>query len=215
MEVNYRTWKRKDWALYYRYLWENYQDAPARLWTAWTNPSNVISNKFTSVQALIFNLVTYKDTNAIGTLTIDADSLPVYNTWSNWWNSVEAWECADWQTWFQKNGIKYGSGWAQQKFVNAWSNADNFSIGVWGDGMGYTCGRDCDFINYFRVKGIDVTVWGAQTVCNLVSIPSNLIDATASITRSVKHTADVTAALLPLAAGAAILFFISRQSKKK
>jgi hypothetical protein len=200
--------------LYYRYLWENYTDAPARLWAAWNNPSNESSEKFTSVQALIFNLVTYKDKNAIGTLTIDADSVPIYYTWYNWFNSVEVWECADWQQWYQKNLTKYGSGWAQQKFVDAWRSSDNFSIGFWGDGMGWTCGRDCDFINYFRVKGIDVTVWGAQTVCNLVSIPYNLIDATASITRGAKHTADVTATLLPLAAGAAIIYFISRQSKK-
>jgi len=216
MDINYRTSKRSDWRNFYKLLTEteSVEDGQKILWSNWINANNPNRNKFKTVEALIFNLLTYKSPNAqIGSFSITADSVPVYNTWSNWWNGIEVWECPQWIEWFEKNNVKYGANSTKYKFVNAWSYADNFSIGVWGDGMGYTCGRDCDFINYFRVKGIDVTVWGAQTVCNLVSIPTNLIDATANLTQTISNTTNVTKNVLPLAVGLAIIAFFYNKSK--
>lgn len=213
-QAQYNRWNRSDWSNFYHYLTENTPNQNEILWQLWDVEQNPNRTYFKSVESLIFNLVHYKpNAPAIGSFTITADSVPIYNTWSNWWNNIAAWECNHWIEWFEKNQIKYGAAATKQKFVNAWSYPDNFSIGLWGDGAGYICGRDCDFINYFRVKGIDVTVWGAQTVCNLVSIPTNLIDATASLSNTVKKTANVVETLVPISIAAIIMLFLYNKAK--
>lgn len=212
-QSQYNTWNRSDWSGLYRYMMQNALNAPELLWQNWNVAQNPNREHFKNVEALIFNLVHYREPRAaIGSLDITADSVPVYNTWHNWWNNIEVWDCNHWIEWYEKNSNAYGANSTKYKFVNAWSYPDNFTVGVFGDGMGYTCGRDCDFINYFRVKGIDVTVWGAQTVCNLVSIPTNLIDATASLTNTIKKTATLTETIVPFGIAALIIGYFYKKS---
>lgn len=214
-EISYNTWKRKDWKQYFLSVLESnsLEKTGEVLWSAWNSPENPNKDRFNNIESLLFNLYTYKEKTAINTVpTITADSVPVYNTWSNWWNDSESvWNCNHWIEWYEKNALAYGANSTKYKFINYWSSPDNFSVGVFGDGMGYTCGRDCDFINYFRVKGIDVTVFGATTVCNLVAIPSNLLDATANLSQTVSNTTRVMSNIVPLAFVAfTAMFFISK-----
>lgn len=213
-EIDYKTWSRRDWANFYRTIYENEtpQDAARIVWQFWNTNENPNKNQFKNKNELIFNLALYREVAQVGDVpTITADSEPIYQTWSNWWNDVTTWDCEIWQMWFDLNRLKYGSTMAKNKFVNAWNHPDNFSYTF--SSAGNDCGIDCDFVNYFRTKGIDVSYTGVETICNLVSVPSNLIDATAAATHGAKSTVNTVASLAPYAVVIAAGFLLAKQYK--
>jgi hypothetical protein len=212
--VDYTRDRRIDWYNLYRSLVDNvgFENASQQVWGLWNNENNPLKDHFPSQNAFLFNLLTYRDPSSINSpLTIQADDEPIYNTWSNWWNDIEYWGCPQWQIWYDKNALKYGQQIAKEKFVNAWSYSDNWAWTT--QTAGETCGIDCDFVNYFRSKGIDVARFGVQTTCNLVSIPTNLVDATANLTEGIEQTTYYGKTFLPIALVGAGLYLIYRYTK--
>lgn len=184
---DFETWKRIEWSTFFRDLYENSsepENTPVIVWDLWNVESNPHREKFPTIEAFIFNLATYRDKSIIGDsapFVVTADSTPVYETWTNTWGGQPSWDCEQWQQWYVKLAQKLGAQEARDKWANAWSYVDNWGF-KWRLTAGQWCGIDCDFINYFRLKGIDVANTGAETTCTLVSIPTNLLDATANIT---------------------------------
>lgn len=213
---NFNTWNRVQWAAKYKDAYQNDtpENAANLVWSQWNVQGNDNKDKFKYKAEFIINLATFKNTNSIGTVpTIDADSLPIYDTWYNWWNNNEVWTCQIWQLWFDLNNQKYGLQSAQNKFVNAWNKSDNW--GGYGNlGMGNKCGMDCDFVNYFRLKGLDVATFGTVTTCTLISVPSNLLDAASATTKGIKDTANVFSSLFPIGAAIVVGAYLIKQSKK-
>ncbi len=213
-EPNYITWNRPQWSAY---LMANINEtdletASALVWDKWDNSRNEMIEQFPSLDALMFNLITYQTRNNIG-VVITADSVPVYGTISNRWNNIHYWVCDEWRQWYDLNAQKYGAATAKAKFWDAWSHDDNQSIWSW-EAMGYSCGYDCDFTNYFRSKGIDVANWGTENTCTLIDIPSNLLDAGAAVSEGVKNTANTVSFLMPVTLIALTGIFVYSQYQK-
>jgi hypothetical protein len=216
----YNEWRGDDWAQYFKDVYKNTdpQTAKNQVWQVWNDQSNPFRHHFPTQEVFIWNLAVRSAGSDLvqpqinQVLTVTADSQPIYNTWSNWWNGLEVWWCPQWQMWYDKNAQKYGATVAQDKFVNAWSYSDNWA---WtANTAGEMCGLDCDFVNYFRTKGIDVARFGVQTACNLVSIPTNIIDATANVAQGAKDATGVVAQIAPYAVGAVVIWGVYRLIKQ-
>lgn len=211
-------WKRAEWSAYFKDISLNnsFQDSAILLWNAWVNPNNQFTDKFPSRDSLIFSLVTYREPISIADnaiFIIEADSVPIYETWSNEWSGVYSWDCAQWKMWYEKNKIKYGFSAAKDKFINGWTYADNWAW-VWRLTAGQSCGIDCDFINFFRGEGIDVAITGAENLCTLVAVTTNLIDATESVSETVKNTAALSSYVVPALAIGALAYIVINKTKK-
>lgn len=203
------SWCRAHWATWYKELsaYTNQLTALQTIWTVWqTMP---YADKIKDVKMLWASLVTWRqiDNMGIGSFTfpITANSLPVYDTWTNWWNGVTAWDCNEWETWFTAMENTLGLAAAKTKFISAWSYKDNWAAGsnAWG------CSQTCDFINFFRLKGIDVADTGMATICNLIQVPYNLATAAAGATQGISSTINTAANIAPLVVigvGAALLY---------
>lgn len=195
---NFETWTRKEWAQYYKDIYLNSSDpqtAGNQVWVAWNVSGNEIKNAFKTKDALVFALATYRNNESITGFDINANSQPVYDTWTNvWWNGIPVWECEQWRTYWDALKAAKGQLLARSIFVDAWVHPDNWSI----YGSGQACGIDCDFINYMRQNGIDIALTGAETVCNLISIPANIVSAGASVSKGVKSSADILGQMMPI-----------------
>jgi hypothetical protein len=171
---NYSTWRGKQWAEYFKDVLINsdVDTASTLVWQKWSNGENPFRDRFPSLEAFILNLAlrsagsdNLPSINQV--ITVTADSQPIYNTWSNWWNNVEYWECPQWVMWYDKNALAYGSSAANDKFQNAWTYSDNWA-------------------------------WTSQTAGdNLVSVPSNLINAASQLTEGVVTTSNLAKTVLP------------------
>jgi len=190
--INYETWNRKNWSNYLQqiYMETSPIQASQTIWQAWQNEDNPYRSNFPTIESLIFNLSLYKEDNYIGDpFIVTADSIPIYETWTNTWGGQPSWDCEQWQQWYNKLEDKYGAQVARDKWANAWTYEDNFGF-KWRLTAGQWCGIDCDFINYFRLKGIDVAYTGAETTCTLVSIPYNLLDATSNVSSGIVNVSE-------------------------
>lgn len=221
-KIDYDNFRRKDWNYLYKELTaeKGYLDANTEIWEKWNNPLNKNVGEFKNSELFIVNVATYRDENTIrdnGIFTITADSVPVYSTWTNWYNGVYWWELEQWELWFtaliNKNGLIEG----QNRFINAWTYADNWVKGFYRTGIGWAGCYDCDFINFCRLKGIDVACTGAESVCTLVNVSTNLLDATENVSEGVVNISSgmVTfTQLLPVLVIAGAGFFVYNQIKK-
>lgn len=207
-QPDFENWQRPQWAAYLLVTTDvtDLETASQDLWTKWDDPRNPFVEMFPSLNSFIFNLVTYVTASRVGEI-ITADSVPIYGTASNAWNSIHYWTCDEWRQWYDLNAQKNGTAQARAKFVDAWNHDDNQSILTW-DAAGWSCGYDCDFVNYMRSKGLDVANFGTENTCTLISIPSNLIDAGAATSQGVKNTANTISFLLPATAVALTGIFI-------
>lgn len=191
---------RNFWAKRYKdlFLVDGEPTASNTVWNEFNVSTNPFSQFFPSKGSLLLNLATYTEPiliAQIGSFNITADSIPIYDTWTNAFNNIPAWECAHWIQWFDANRLMYGAVQAKNKMNDSWNYQDNWSY----HGAGHYCGYDCDFVNYFRLKGVDVANFGSVTACNLVAIPTDLIDATASVTKTISNTASTLNTLVPIA----------------
>ena len=213
-QPDFENWQRPQWSAYLmaKINASDLETASPILWNQWNDSRNPQAAMFPSLNSFIFNLITYQVANNIGEI-ITADSVPVYGTLTNWWNGLQYWNCTQWREWFELNLQVYGTSQARAKFIDAWSHGDNHSW--WSDEpAGILCGYDCDFINYFRSKGLDVARVGAQNTCTLITIPTNLIDATAAVGEGVKNTANTISFLLPVTIVTITGLYIYTQYKK-
>lgn len=204
-----RDWKRPEWSTWYKELSGVYDQLTAlqMVWNAWR--SMPYADYIRDPKILWANLATWrqKDIAGIGSFTfpITATASPVYDTWTNWWNNIPAWGCNEWQTWFTALENTYGLEPAKNKFISAWTYTDNWATGS----NAWDCSQTCDFINFFRTKGIDVADFGMETICNLIQVPYNLSVAAAGATQGISATINTAANIAPLiiiGAGAALLY---------
>jgi hypothetical protein len=217
-QPNYDEWRRREWSLYFRDVYENElpNDAMNFVWQKWIDSDNIRQGMFPTRNALILSLLRPSEESSINDnapFVITADSAPIYETTSNWWNGVYSWDCAQWQMWYDKMEVKYGAAQARDKFINAWTYADNWNW-TWNFTAGQTCGIDCDFINYFRTKGIDVAITGASNVCTLVDVTTDLVDATKHTSEGIKNTASLASTWLPIAIVGGVVYVIAQNVKK-
>ena len=220
-EIDYTTWTREEWSGLYKELYNtnSLSDATTIIWSKWNDTKNKKKKYFANAEALIINLATYRISSKIGeAFIITWESIPIYASWSNWWNNVEYWQLVQWKLWYKQLKIKNGKTLAQAQFQNAWSYSENwgsYAINPVGeDSMGYEGGYDCDFINFFRHEGIDVALWGAENLCTLVNTGSNLVDATENVSEVIESTTNIAAKILPYLLMTAAAFTIYSQVKK-
>jgi len=221
-KIDYDNARRKDWGILYKELYKEkgYLDANTEIWDKWNNVRNKNKGNFKNPELFILSIATDSNKNEIGSngiFTITADSIPVYSTWTNWWNSVYWWELEQWELWFTALINKYGLVHAQQRFINAWTYADNWAKGFVRTAIGWAGCYDCDFINFCRLKGIDIACTGAESVCTLVNVGTNLLDATENVSEgAVNVTSGMVTftQLLPVLLIAGTGFYVYNQIKK-
>ena len=201
---DYKQWTRKHWAAWCQLLLKNnsLEDVKTIIWAAWRNQENEFSDKYPTVEPLFYSLVSYQINNAVGNLSIDENSQPVYDTWGGWINNVTVWECPDWKNWFDKMAAAWGDQTAIQKFSSAWSFADNWSLGS----NGWSCSQTCNFIDEMQQRGVDVADTGMRTICNLTTIPYNLVTAGATVSQGVNTAANTAASVAPLIIYGGVIF---------
>lgn len=153
-----------------------------RLWDMFSSdPENTkyIPNKD------LFILSLFSKKNSVGAIdltTITYLSNPVYDTWSNWWNNIKAWNCTVWKDWYIKNVNQLGKASANLKFANAWTEPNNWSIGS----NAFDCCNDCDIVQFYANNGVDIRCTGTALLCNIQNLAGNIVNAT-SQTASVTY----------------------------
>lgn len=217
---NVETWKMPEWHMYFRDLYDNSDiaTASATIWSAWNNPLNIFKDKFPTESSFVFAVATYKPNEAVNAPgIIPSSATPVYNTWYNYmYHYDDVWRCQDWINWYESVKSDEGAAVAESRFMDAWEHPDNWSFGVWNEhGAGYTCGDRCDFVEYFAARGMQIGNFGVTTYCNLSNVPANLSQGAEDLSGGVKDTANVLAALVPLAAGAMVFIYLNRERKKE
>ena len=214
-QPDYKTWTRAHWAAWSQSLLQNNspEDTKTILWNAWRNGENPFADKFPSVDSLFFSLIAYRPDTAVGAFNIDENSLPVYDTWTAWYNNVDVWECADWKNWFDAMETAWSRTTAQQKFASAWSYADNWSLGS----NGWSCSQTCGFIDDMTQRGVDVADTGMRTVCNLTNIPYNIVTAGSNVSQGINSATNAAANVAPflIYGGAAFLAYKAYQTTKE
>jgi hypothetical protein len=193
MEINYKEWRRLDWARYYGFLVHRLgmEQAQAHVWDDWNQDRNPIRYMFPNKTALLFTLATARIPAYMGTNQefIQWDSNPVYADDNAYWNGTVPWNCADWKLWHQRLKAKHGLKKTNPIWLHAWSDSRNKTVnnswlawyqslaGSYGGVLAATnfnlaaiCPGDCDFISYFYAQGIDIASVFGQTGCNLQNI---------------------------------------------
>jgi hypothetical protein len=224
-QPDYKTWTRSHWAAWYQSLLQNNspEDTKTIVWNAWLNGENPFAyyvetegaapiNKYPNADVFVFSLAAYRPAANVGAFNITANSLPVYDTWTAWWNNVDVWECSHWKVWFDVMEADWGLATAQQKFVSAWSYEDNWASAS----NARICSHDCTFIEDMTQRGIDVAFFGVRTVCNLVNIPYNIIEAGENISQGAADTTATAASVTPwlIYGGVAVLAYKAYQFAK-
>ena len=185
-----KDWRRKQWSEYYKELYQTTTPAQAgtNVWNLWNSSSNKNKEQLNNKNLFLLSLATYRQPVSIGNIVfnITYSSQPIYSTWANWWDGIYWWELEQWEMWYTALKSHYGSVEAKNRWVNAWSYADNFSWSGYQDAIGVQGGYDCDFINYMRTEGIDTAMFGAENLCTLVNVGTDLIDATENVSSGVQ-----------------------------
>lgn len=206
-------WRRAEWA-----AWAKAQLAATNkssdavldsVWLAWTTLGNQkhINNK----QLLWINILGHRlDASITGTPNITADSIPIYDTWSNWWNSVVEWNCMDWLNWYDALAARHGAAVAQSKWKAAWEYEDNWSLGS----MGWSCSQTCNIIDEFLQRGINMADTGMLTICQLTNVPYNAAVAVNSASEGIKDTVALLATVLPVAVVVGGSMYLYKEYKK-
>ena len=209
---NYETWTRKQWSEFYRdyYATDGPDDAGNIVWTFWNMEANPNRFAFKNKKTFIHALASYQPQTAVSGFNITANSQPVYDTWYNsWYHSSDVWGCEQWEMWYDALYAAYGAQQAKSIWVNAWTHEHNWYVNGAGQYCGGATGLNCNFINNMRQNGIDVALMGADTFCNLISIPANVVDAGAAATKGAKDAVDTLAQLLPIGVVVATGFAIA------
>lgn len=211
---DYSSWKRAEWASWYKALFLSSDSATAksRVWNAWTSERNEYKENIPSADLLEMNLATWRPTGEIGAFNVTANSTPVYDTWTNWYNNTPVWNCSDWVSWFDAMSAKDGIAKARTKFASAWEYKDNWSFGS----NGWSCSQTCDFVDKMHQRGLSVGDTGMTTICSFTNIPANVVATVDIATAGAKNTVATLSAILPAAvvvAGAAFVYTKYQETK--
>jgi hypothetical protein len=190
-------------------------DAAQLIWNDWNTQGNVFLELLPTPEALLFSLLTYVpervDLPIISAppTPIKWDDTPIYDTFSNYWDGVYTWNCADWQAWHVALETHFGStSTANGLWKSAWLHDDNYCIvlGSFGCPKTSNCRYNCDFVKYFASKDMEIGNVFSNGYCDLTSIVLNIIETVDNVTQGVNNTTKTVSNLLPWAAGAGILY---------
>ena len=135
-----KDWRRKQWSEYYKELYQTTTPAQAgtNVWNLWNSSSNKNKEQLNNKNLFLLSLATYRQPVSIGNIVfnITYSSQPIYSTWANWWDGIYWWELEQWEMWYTALKSHYGSVEAKNRWVNAWSYADNFSWSGYQDAIG-------------------------------------------------------------------------------
>ena len=216
--------KRKDWVLQfnqYRATNTTFMGAAQSIWNDWNTAGNIFFELLPNPEALIFSLLTYVPDRAVSPvisatpaplLPIKWNDAPIYDTFSNAYDGIYAWNCANWQSWHEALEEHYQSTTtANGIWKSAWMHEDNECIvlGTLCPDTSY-CRYDCDFVEYFASKNMTVGNLFSNIYCDLSSIVLNLVETIDNVSQGVNNTTKTVAAILPWAAGAGILYGASK-----
>lgn len=202
---------RKTWVQQFNQYRANHPfiDAVRLIWDDWNTSDNIFFEVLPNPESLTFSLLTYIPDRAAAPVVSAApvpikwNDPPIYDTYSNAWNGIYTWNCADWRAWhvalethFQStkkaNGI----------WESAWLHDDNYCIllGSYGCPQTSTCRGDCDFVKYFASKDMTIGNLFSNVVCDLSNVVLNLTETVVSASDGVKNTAKTISTLLPIVA---------------
>lgn len=206
---------RKVWVQNFNQYRSNnsFKDAAQLIWDDWNTQGNVFFELFPTPEALIFSLVTYVPQRvdlplvSAAPTPIKWNDTPSYDTFYNLYHSIYVWNCADWQAWHEALEAYYQSTTtANGIWKSAWLHEDNycFALGQFICPVTSNCRYDCDFVEYFASKGMEIGNLFSNTVCDLSNIILNLTESAQNVSQGVKDTTKTVSKLLPFAAVAVI-----------
>lgn len=205
--------KRANWAERFNYLRENnatLPEAAAQLWDEFNVEGNPYLYILPSPQALFFSLLTYIPNRtevtriASGPTPITWNSTPIYETLSNWWNSVPVWTCTEWENWHRALEQHYGDTYAANSvWEQAWNHPDN-QCNWLGCPQTSLCAFDCSFVEYLASKDIDVSNLLSSTTCALTNIVLNIVQTAENVTETVVTVSNATKKVFPFVMAALI-----------
>ncbi|WP_299368320.1 hypothetical protein [Winogradskyella sp.] len=205
---------RKDWVKrFYQYRSQNdFVTSAQMIWTDWTAGDNPFFELLPNVDALIFSLATYvPDRNLnfpnLGNTNYSQNmrwnSTPVYDTTYNWWNSIPPWTCADWKEWHRQLEMHFEDTYkANAIWEAAYESDDNKCLTIWlvsSCPSGLHCRSDCDFVEYFASKDIQIGNFFTNTTCDITNIATNIVETVEQTSENAKSIVPLTATVLLVA----------------
>ena len=212
-EIDYQNWRGNQWSVYSKEIMRNngIVDGLNIVWNKWKSDSNPYKNLFLTKEQFLLGLAqsermpdVYKAAvEGIGTTyTITYASVPVYDTWTNWWYGIDAWNCQNWMDYFTALKGHYGESSARSMWNNAAQHPDNsYTMGAF-----HTCLSDCDFYR-FQVQNQlwrpALPITGAITwlSCDLGSVVTNTTNTVSNVAQGVASVGNMLKILIPVIAG--------------
>lgn len=191
----------------------SFKDAAQLIWNDWNAEDNVFFKLLPNPESLVFSLLTFVPNRADlpnvsnNPTPIKWNDAPSYDTFYNLYNSIHAWNCADWQAWHEALEVHYQSTTtANGIWKSAWLHEDNycFALGQFICPKTSNCRYDCDFVEYFASKDMNIGNLFSNVTCDLTNVILNLTESAENISEGVKETSETVSNLLPVAAFAII-----------
>ena len=214
--------RQSDWVQKFNTYRANntWQQAVDLIWKEFNVPGNLFGEILPTIDALIFNLITVTPGRAKIAIElprfISWNDAPIYDTSNNWWNNITPWTCADWKQYHQALETHFKSTQkANALWESAWGHPDNECLFAYSFGCPDTsyCRYDCDFVEYFASKQIEIGNTLSNTTCDLsnvvldiVNTAGNIVSTAENITEAAASTANTLGKIAPLAIGAGILY---------
>lgn len=204
------------------------------LWNVWNVEQNHFRSLYPTKTALFLALSSYvPERSENGGISnppmINWDSVPVYDTLSNWWAGVTAWTCSEWKIWHIELEKHYQDTYkANNAWLVAWNDNENQCATLYlRCPLTSFCNLECDFVEYLYSKDIDVSNLFSTAYCSLTNITKNIIKAGSSvvnaganvvhtvsnITEGVKNTSSTLSFVLPAAAAVLVINYLSKNNK--
>lgn len=202
----------EDWVRQFNHYQNNriFAEAVQLIWDDWNNSSNPFFELLPNVDSLIFALVTHQANRATEPINeplqiagppqaVAWNDAPIYDTISNAWNGLIEWSCATWKHWH----VALETHFKDTKKANAiwevaWQHPDNACAwGVCPDTQ--YCRYDCDFVEYFATKGIDIGNTVSKSLCDLSSVVLNIVSAADNLSEGIKDSTNTLKNIAPFA----------------
>ena len=218
----YNSFRRNDWRAILQMKLDagrELSSATQELFELWNNNNNQYKNYFQSPIALLLGIIVL-DTNTarIGlSPVISWNSTPVYDTFSNYWNGVVGWSCAEWRIWHQKMEAYYEDTYdANEVWETAWNHPDNNCMVLGQVGCPDTayCRYDCDFVRYIKSKGISLGNVFSNTTCTLSDVVLDIVESVEDVGEGIRTTAKIATFAIPIAAGVLAYAWVATTKKR-
>lgn len=205
--------RRKDWVVYFNSLRENnsFSDAARQVWTEFNVVGNPYLRLFKSPEALLFSILTYIPNRAdeggeriaAPGNSISWNSQPIYDTFANYWNNIDGWNCRDWENWHRALEVYYGDTYlANAVWESAWWHADNqcYLASVLLCPQTDDCRYDCTFVEYIASKDMPIGNIFSNTYCSVTNIALNIVRVVENISDAAVIATDTAKYIFPVVA---------------